>query len=67
MLTPVILPPGRLKLATSLSLTGSLPPTKTIGIVGLGIVCPYGQAASAPEALATWVAIASISGGERQS
>jgi hypothetical protein len=30
---PVILPPGRLKLATKPSLTGSAPVTKTIGIV----------------------------------
>src|SRR5215813_2458612 len=32
-LIPVRLPPGRAKLATSPSLTGSSPPTKTIGIV----------------------------------
>jgi hypothetical protein len=31
---PVTLPPGRLKLATKPSLTGSLPVWKTIGIVG---------------------------------
>ena len=32
-LTPVTLPPGRLRLATRPSLTGSPPVTKTIGIV----------------------------------
>src|SRR5262249_33867178 len=31
--TPVMLPPGRFKLATSPSLTGSVPAPKTIGIV----------------------------------
>src|SRR5215813_15396318 len=33
--TPVILPPGRLRLATRPTLTGSLPETKTIGIVAV--------------------------------
>ena len=33
MLTPVTLPPGRLKLDTRPSATGSAPLTKTIGIV----------------------------------
>ena len=37
--TPVVLPPGRLKLLTSPSWTGSLPLTKTIGIVGVA-ACP---------------------------
>ena len=32
-LTPVILPPGRLRLATSPALTGSSPLLKTIGMV----------------------------------
>jgi hypothetical protein len=32
MLTPVILPPGRLRLATSPTSTGSAPIVKTIGI-----------------------------------
>ena len=32
-LAPVMLPPGRLKLATKPSLTGSPPLTKTMGIV----------------------------------
>ena len=31
--TPVILPPGRLRLATKPVLTGSLPVTNTIGVV----------------------------------
>ncbi len=34
-LTPVTLPPGRLRLATRPSLTGSSPITKTIGIVAV--------------------------------
>jgi hypothetical protein len=37
VMTPVRLPPGRARLATSPSLTGSGPPLKTIGIVEVAL------------------------------
>jgi hypothetical protein len=37
MLTPVTLPPGRARLATRPSLTGSSPPKKTIGVVEVAL------------------------------
>src|SRR5262249_14881382 len=43
MLTPVILPPGRLKLATSPALTGSLPATTTIGSVAVAPLAASGE------------------------
>src|SRR5262249_44908061 len=43
MLTPVILPPGRLKLATSPSLTGLLPATNTIGIAVVAPLAASGE------------------------
>ena len=49
-LTPVRLPPGRARLATSPSPTGSAPPLKTIGIVEVALV-----AANAPGGLVAMI------------
>src|SRR5262249_37519998 len=48
---PVILPPGRLRLATSPSLTGSLPRLKTIGIEV--VACLAASAATGVSAMIT--------------
>jgi hypothetical protein len=42
--TPVILPPGRLKLATRPSLTGSSPVRKTIGMVAVAALAARADA-----------------------
>ncbi|MFZ0649917.1 MAG: hypothetical protein WAZ97_03390 [Pseudolabrys sp.] len=48
-LTPVILPPGRLRLATMPASTGSVPAEKTIGMVGVAAFAA--RAVAVPNAL----------------
>ena len=52
-LTPVTLPPGRLRLATRPSLTGSLPVAKTIGIVVVAALAAIAEEVSCAAITAT--------------
>jgi hypothetical protein len=51
-LTPVTLPPGRLKLATRPSLTGSPPVVKTIGMVAVAALAASAGTTPPPVAIA---------------
>ena len=53
--TPVTLPPGRLRLATSPVATGSEPPVKTIGMVAVAAFAARVDTGPPPVAMtATW-------------
>ena len=53
-LTPVTLPPGRLRLATRPSLTGSSPTPKTIGIVAVAALAASAAGVPVATITATW-------------
>ena len=52
--TPVRLPPGRLKLATSPAWTGSAPVRKTIGIVAVAVLAANAEAFPLVAITVTW-------------